>query len=435
MTSTTERTDPVQNKTPPHPSTLEEEGQEKEEDEREHFDGSEEDIEEEKGSSLEDGDLFLISNDFNVATINYFIDRDVIKAPFYQRHYVWDLKRASLFIESILFGFPIPTIFLQDVTEGGKKKYDIIDGQQRLLTIYFFINNVFPKDEKARNLLREQKSIKDVISNKSMFPEFKLNLLNLHSDPIQSKKGRRTYHGYTYEQLGEINDDPIKDSFDLTTISITTIRMNDAENRRDKIYEIYRRLNTSGVKLTPQQVRVAVYNSDFYKILYDLNKNHLWRKILEKEDASKTMADIETLLRAAAFLTHGKHYKGSVVNFLNGFSYLMMKPKQKKDAEFLKEIFLKFFELSEGLSFLRVTTAKGSQRVTKRFSIPAFEAIFVAACEEAWDKKSVDHIKKITLEKLKLFLEGNDLGQLLSMATGDVNNIKNRIALAKKCFS
>ena len=433
MASTTERTDHAQS-TPPPPSTLEGRGKAEEEDEREHFDGLEEEIEKEQGSSLEDGELYLIPNDFNVATIGYFIEKDIIKAPFYQRHYVWDIKKASLFIESILFGLPIPTIFLQDATEGGKKRYDIIDGQQRLLTIYFFMNNVFPRTENARNLLRGGGEIKNVIKDKSVFPDFKLILPNLHSDPIQSKKGHRRYHDYTYERLSEIEDKPAQENFELTTIPITTIKISGAKNHADKSYEIYRRLNTTGVKLTPQQVRVAVYNSDFYKMLHNLNKDPSWRNIINKKDASKTMADLETLLRAAAFLVHWGDYRSSMQNFLNDFSYEMTKPDKKESAELLKRIFLKFFELSKNLSFVReVEGATG--RVMRKFSIPAFEAIFVAVCEEAWSSKSVEKIKKISPNALKSYLKSKELTQLLSMATGDKYNIEKRYLLAKKLLT
>ncbi len=433
MASTTERTDHAQS-TPPPPSTLEGRGKAEEEDEREHFDGLEEDIEEDKGSSLEDGDLYLIPNDFNVATIHNFIDRGIIKAPFYQRHYVWDLKKASLFIESVMFGLPIPTIFLRDATEGGRKRYDIIDGQQRLLTIYFFINNVFPKNEKARNLLRGEGEIKDIIKDKSVFPEFKLNLLNLHSNPNQSEKGHRTYHDYTYEKLSEIEDKPMQENFELTTIPITAIRFSGAKDHANKIYEIYRRLNTTGVKLTPQQVRVAVYNSYFYTVLHNLNEDQRWRKIIDKAYISKKMADLETLLRAAAFLVKWGEYRGSMQNFLNNFSYEMTKTHERESAEFLKEIFLKFFNLSKELSFVR-EVENSTGRVMRKFSIPAFEVIFVVACEEAWSSKSVEKIKKISPEALKSYLGSEKLTQLLSMATGSRYNIEKRYHLAKELLA
>lgn len=60
--------------------------------------------------------------------------------PEFQRQYVWDDKRASLFVESILMGLPTPVIYLAEDQEG---KLLTIDGQQRLKSIYRFWRNEF----------------------------------------------------------------------------------------------------------------------------------------------------------------------------------------------------------------------------------------------------------------------------------------------------
>jgi hypothetical protein len=49
--------------------------------------------------------------------------------PEFQRNYVWDDKKASLLVESVLLEIPIPVIYLAEESDG---KFTIIDGQQRL---------------------------------------------------------------------------------------------------------------------------------------------------------------------------------------------------------------------------------------------------------------------------------------------------------------
>lgn len=88
---------------------------------------------------------------------------------------MWDRKRASRFIESLILGLPIPQIFLYQIE---RNKYSIIDGQQRLLTIYFFVKQRFPRSGK-RTLLRkifdENGNIPDsVLSDNEIFQDFKL---------------------------------------------------------------------------------------------------------------------------------------------------------------------------------------------------------------------------------------------------------------------
>lgn len=82
-----------------------------------------------------DYDISVSPNDFNLKTIFDFIDSGIVKIPGFQRNYVWDLKRASKLIESLLIGVPIPQIFLY---EEKKNSFLVIDGQQRLMTIYYF---------------------------------------------------------------------------------------------------------------------------------------------------------------------------------------------------------------------------------------------------------------------------------------------------------
>ncbi|MEX6176447.1 DUF262 domain-containing protein [Providencia hangzhouensis] len=45
-------------------------------------------------------------------TIISFMESGVFKIPAFQRHFVWDIKRASKLIESLLIGLPIPQVFL-----------------------------------------------------------------------------------------------------------------------------------------------------------------------------------------------------------------------------------------------------------------------------------------------------------------------------------
>ena len=56
-------------------------------------------------------DISIIPNDFNITTIFNLIDSGRIEMPIFQRNYIWDKKRASKFIESLVLGLPIPQIF------------------------------------------------------------------------------------------------------------------------------------------------------------------------------------------------------------------------------------------------------------------------------------------------------------------------------------
>src|SRR5215210_7821651 len=62
-------------------------------------------------------------------------EKDIFVPPF-QRAYVWDARRASKFVESLLLGLPVPGIFLSREDDSGRLL--VIDGQQRLRTLEYF---------------------------------------------------------------------------------------------------------------------------------------------------------------------------------------------------------------------------------------------------------------------------------------------------------
>ena len=77
-----------------------------------------------------------LPNDYNITTLISLIERGYMKIPSFQRNYVWKKEMASKFIESIIIGLPIPQLFL---FEKERNNFLVIDGQQRLVTIYVFI--------------------------------------------------------------------------------------------------------------------------------------------------------------------------------------------------------------------------------------------------------------------------------------------------------
>lgn len=68
-----------------------------------------------------------------------------------QRSYVWERKRKSALIESMILGYPIPPVFAKRVDDGTGKRggniYSIMDGKQRLSTVAQFLNDEFALTE------------------------------------------------------------------------------------------------------------------------------------------------------------------------------------------------------------------------------------------------------------------------------------------------
>ena len=60
-------------------------------------------------------------------------------SPGFQRKSVWTLSDRCKLIQTVLDGYPIPSIFLYRREENGATVFDVLDGKQRLETIFMFL--------------------------------------------------------------------------------------------------------------------------------------------------------------------------------------------------------------------------------------------------------------------------------------------------------
>ena len=90
---------------------------------------------------------------YTISGIKYLIDQDKINfEPSYQRGYVWKKTQKELLIDSLFLGYDLPKIYFHQ-NPIANKMFDVVDGQQRLRTIYdFLINRIkLPSDSDPIN--------------------------------------------------------------------------------------------------------------------------------------------------------------------------------------------------------------------------------------------------------------------------------------------
>ncbi|MDX1995897.1 MAG: DUF262 domain-containing protein [bacterium] len=223
--------------------------------------------------------------DYDVEGLVRRIERGDIYIPDFQRVYVWDIKRASKFIESLLLGLPIPGIFLS--REEDTQKFIVIDGQQRLRTLLYFYKGWFG------DAADDKKSV-----------EFKLQ--GVH----------KAFEGLTYSRLSEED----RRRLDNALIHATIVRQDEPEPNAENssIYFIFERLNTGGVALKPQDIRSAIYHGSLNNLLHQLNmENEDWQRLFGKPD--KQRRDEELILRFFALYFWFEQYEEPMKGFLNSY--------------------------------------------------------------------------------------------------------------------
>jgi hypothetical protein len=256
------------------------------------------------------------------------IESDSIYIPPFQRRFVWDLKRGSRFVESLLLGLPVPGIFLSK--EEKTQKLLVIDGQQRLRTLQYFYRGIFADSRREFAL-------------KGVQPQFE---------------------GLTYKSL----PDEARRRLDDSILHATIVKQEEPSADESSIYHIFERLNTGGVVLRPQEIRACIYHGDFQEELKKLNDNTSWRSIYGK--ISPRMKDQELILRFLALFLEGEAYKKPMKGFLNTFMGKNRELAAYSGAR-LSEAFVPSIEL--------VAKCLGSQAFKPKtaFNAAVFDAVMV----------------------------------------------------------
>ena len=201
-------------------------------------------------------DITSSPRDLTPANIEEMIDAGIIEIPLFQRNYVWDIKKASKLIESIILGLPVPELFFY--TEGDDNNpYKIIDGQQRFLSIYFFVKGKFPKSNDARFSIRDGINdmnedvfeLSKLLEDSNRFRDFSLSLMD-------DTGNKSRYHGLKFSEL----DMETQVKFRLRRFLRTVVvRQNKPDDNNSSMFEIFNRLNTGGTPLNSQEIRASLY--------------------------------------------------------------------------------------------------------------------------------------------------------------------------------
>lgn len=358
-------------------------------------------------------DIVAVPSDFNVMTLNQLVENGWVRIPGFQRHFVWDLARSSKLIESLILGLPVPQLFLY---EQARDRNFLIDGQQRLMSIYYFRQQRFPRKDRRPDLRRifdeHGKMPDDVLHDDEYFQDFKLRL------PEKLPGQRNELSGLDYETLGHH-----RARLDMRPIRCITIKQNAPSDGDTAMYEVFNRLNSGGVNLHPQEIRTSMYHSAFYDMLNEINVEPEWRALLQSPEPDLHMKDIEILLRGFAMLMDGDGYRPSMVKFLNQFSK-KCETNERDQNQRLKGLFKSFLDAMSGLPD-RIFINKANNR----FNIALFEAVFTAVCRSAYDDGNVvrDRIDAEDIDKLRSDAKFNAASR---SGTTQRENVKIRLGIA-----
>lgn len=332
------------------------------------------------------GELFSISSfgvDYPVETLVSRMDKKLFYIPPFQRAFVWSQNQCSRFIESLLLGLPVPGIFLFKEADTGK--HLVIDGQQRLKSLHFFSSGI--------------------INGK----EFSLSGLETKFD------------GRTYKTLDEADRNRLDDA----VIHATVFKQDLPEGEINSVYEVFERINTGGIKLSPQEIRSCICHGNFNNYLHKLNDNPEWRVLYGPK--SKRLKDVELLLRFMAFYEKVDQYQSPMKHFLNDY----MKEKRNLTDQQLKEMGAIF---EKTVAFVAQALGNRTFRPDRSLNTAVFDSVMTALARRLANNAAAPNSVAAAaaynaLLETPRFIEG------YIRSTADEENVKKRMEEAQNAFA
>jgi Protein of unknown function DUF262 len=345
-------------------------------------------------------------SDFLLPQITDFVEgkKWLMLRPEYQRRLVWDKKKKSRFIESLLMNIPVPQIFLY---ETDYSRYEVMDGQQRLNTIVEFYRDGFP------------------LAGLEHWPL--LNGLKYSDFPTKLQRGL--------------------DRRRMSATVILTESAKDLEQARKVKEYVFERLNTGGISLNAQELRNCLYLGEYNDLIVELagyplfsdmlgvprydeyiRGDYIHPKLAENKIFSR-MRDCELVLRF--FSLRKKSAISSSLKLIMDRNMEKNMGLSTEGVQQLREVFHSRLNLANEIFGESAFRDEHDRKVLDRF----YDAIMVALDRGFEERgKLIKNSKKISQRIMEL-KEKDEYHDLIIGTPNSANGIKSRINVIEEIFS
>ncbi len=323
-------------------------------------------------------DVFISTRKVPMDTLIRRIRKGAINlAPAFQRNSVWGIKQKSRLIESIMLNITLPMFY---VAGDRLERWDVVVGLQRLTTICEFLFGSSQYEEIAK--------IKDFDYSHG----FKLQGLEFWGDK---------YNEYTFNELPEVMRTRILE----TEFTFTVIEAGTPEVVRRNIFK---RLNTGGMPLTPQEIRHALYHGKSTILLEKLSKDEDFITAVSSSVDDSRMGAREIILRMLSFIlrSYKEYYSNDMDSFICDTMIAINKSPENFQISGTKNIHIK--DIDHICSLFKT----GMQRAYKLFGEYAF-------------RKSVPGQRKAPINKSLFEVWGTILAEMDSLTFEKIIADKN----------
>lgn len=311
--------------------------------------------------------------------VNLYRDGEMDIHPEFQRVFRWSEYQKTKLIESIMLNIPIPSIFVSQNEDG---IWDVIDGVQRLSTIFQFVG-VFR---------------------------------NENGDPVPPLTLQKTDYLPSFDQVKWANE--VKDLsftkeqqliFKRARMDVIIMKKESDPNTK---YELFQRLNTGGSLLSDQEVRnclMIMTNKTFYEFVVDLDSVNSFRDCLPISDR-KTDEQYRMELLLRLLIPH--HIDWNNISKYSDFTELLDKEtvilcNEPLDFDIVKENFTDTFNLLFKVFDENAFKKYNGTKYVGPVLVSAFQAIAIGVYENISSILAIENVTEWLTKKVHEFYSEN----------------------------
>ena len=323
------------------------------------------------------------------------LKRGNIFIPGFQRGFVWSGPEKSRFIESLILGLPVPNVFLAQ--DAKTKNLNIVDGQQRLMSLQNFLEGKFYLT--GQDIHRELQGC-----------YFSREVAKTKTSKVLSDQDARTLADAVLHSI-VIKPDPAHDDAEW------------GNEYNQSIIQIFRRLNTSGKPLQAHEVRTSILYGQLDNLIRDLNEHPAWRELFGKPHSR--LKDMELILRFIALRENFANYKSPMPKFLDNF--------MEENRELPEDRAAKIGDaFKNAADFVVMAFGKDGLRSDNTFRVLRFDSVMCGF--DTYLESHANPSEKEAVERLVDLEKDDDYNWSIEEFVTETNRVKKRMERVRSIF-
>jgi hypothetical protein len=353
--------------------------------------------------------------------INLYKNNELIIRPEYQRLFRWSEAQKTALIESILLSIPIPPIFVAEDKNG---VWELVDGLQRVSTFISFFGElkgsgwtIDYQEDRDRSVVEEEEEEIDEESGEETGERKTINKWTLQEGGLV-----KSLQGFNVDNLPP----NLKINLKRAVCRVEILR---GESSTSMKYELFKRLNSGGSKLTPQEIRNAIYrgvNPRLNELLLKVSQSEVFKSLTQLSNGKlNELYDQELVLRFFAFYKNAENVNENMEKFLNKFMEKTVE-NANFDYDVYESLIMRVLELIYQIEDNKIF------RNDRNLFVPAyFEGILIGVAQNIETYAEDLELLKSKITQLK---SDDDFKRYSGTASNSRSRIRNRLKRVDEIF-